>query len=53
MANYCFMHTRNKGRVGSIGILIKLNIETEKTSFTNGGPHKLLDRPKGAILARR
>ena len=30
----------HRGRFGSIGILIKLIHETEKTSLVDGGPHK-------------
>ncbi len=28
------------GRIGLIGILIKIKTKTEKASLVNGGPHK-------------
>ncbi len=36
--HYLCKKKKHKGRAGSIGILIKLHYETEKTSFANGGP---------------
>ena len=33
---------RHTGRASLIGILINKKIETEKTSFANGGPYKTL-----------
>ena len=32
----------NTDRISSIGILIKLKLKTEKTSFANGGPQYLM-----------